>query len=83
MQVLTNFISNALKFTNKGNITLKIELLEKISANSAKIRFSVQDTGIGISKDEIPNLFKPFVQADNSTTRKYGELDWDYQSRKE
>ena len=58
LQVLTNFISNALKFTNKGNITLKIELLEKTSANSAKIRFSVQDTGIGISEDDIPNLFK-------------------------
>ncbi|WP_066404574.1 response regulator [Aliarcobacter cryaerophilus] len=72
LQVLTNFISNALKFTHKGNITLKIELLEKTSANSAKIRFSVQDTGIGMSKDEISNLFKPFVQADNSTTRKYG-----------
>ncbi|MDN5103026.1 response regulator [Aliarcobacter butzleri] len=72
LQVLTNFISNALKFTNKGNITLKIELLEKTSANSAKIRFSVQDTGIGISEDEIPNLFKPFFQVDNSATRKYG-----------
>lgn len=72
LQVLTNFINNALKFTHKGNITLKIELLEKISENSAKIRFSVQDTGIGMSKDEISNLFKPFVQADNSTTRKYG-----------
>ena len=72
LQVLTNFISNALKFTNKGNITLKIELLEKTSANSAKIRFSVQDTGIGISEDDIPNLFKPFFQVDNSATRKYG-----------
>ena len=72
LQVLTNFISNALKFTNKGNITLKIELLEKTSANSAKIRFSVKDSGIGMSKEEISKIFKPFTQANNSITRKYG-----------
>ncbi|MGJ0301915.1 response regulator [Aliarcobacter cryaerophilus] len=72
LQVLTNLMSNAIKFTQKGNITLKIELLEKISQHKAKIRFSVTDSGIGMSKQEIDNLFVPFEQADNSITRKYG-----------
>ena len=72
LQVLTNFLSNALKFTKEGNITLTIELYEKISSSRAKIRFSVKDSGIGMNEEEISNLFKAFVQADNSTTRKYG-----------
>ena len=72
LQVLTNLMSNAIKFTQKGNITLKIELLEKISQHRAKIRFSVTDSGIGMNKQEIDNLFVPFEQADNSITRKYG-----------
>lgn len=71
-QVLTNFISNALKFTHEGTVTLKIELLQKISNTKAKIKFSVSDTGIGMSALECEKLFKPFVQADTSTTRKYG-----------
>ena len=71
LQVLTNLMSNAIKFTQKGNITLKIELLEKISQHRAKIRFSVTDSGIGMNKQEIDNLFVPFEQADNSITRKY------------
>ena len=72
LQVLTNLMSNAIKFTQKGNITLKIELLEKISQHRAKIRFSATDSGIGMNKQEIDNLFVPFEQADNSITRKYG-----------
>jgi len=71
-QVLTNFISNALKFTHEGKITLKIELYEKISQSKAKIKFSVTDTGIGMSTQQCNKLFEPFVQADSSTTRKYG-----------
>src|SRR5574344_80348 len=65
-------MSNTIKYTQKRNITLKIELLEKISQHKAKIRFSVTDSGIGMSKQEIDNLFVPFEQADNSITRKYG-----------
>ncbi|RBQ31144.1 hypothetical protein CRU92_08210 [Arcobacter sp. FW59] len=72
IQVLTNFLSNALKFTKNGNITLKIELIEKISNTRAKLKFSVKDTGVGMNNEEIYNLFKPFEQADNSITRKYG-----------
>jgi PAS domain S-box-containing protein len=71
-QVLTNFVSNALKFTHEGNITLKIELKEIIDNNHALLNFSVSDTGIGMKKEQVKKLFKPFVQADSSTTRKYG-----------
>ncbi|WP_418186452.1 response regulator [Aliarcobacter lanthieri] len=72
LQVLTNFLSNALKFTKEGNITLTIELIKKISISSAKIKFSIKDSGIGMGDEEVLNLFKPFEQADNSITRKYG-----------
>jgi PAS domain S-box-containing protein len=70
-QVISNFISNALKFTHKGKIVFSIELKENLQSH-AVICFSVSDTGIGLTKEEINKLFKPFVQADSSTTRKYG-----------
>ena len=71
-QVLTNLLSNALKFTNKGGVTLSINLKEKLDENRALIAFSVEDTGIGMSKEQSDKLFQPFSQADSSTTRKYG-----------
>ena len=61
-----------MKFTNEGNVTLTVEFLEKTKEDMIKILFSVEDSGIGISKENINRLFKPFSQADNSTTRKYG-----------
>lgn len=70
-QVLTNLLSNAIKFTQKGEITLLIELLKE-NKNSAKILFSVKDSGIGIEKRHLKKIFKSFSQADSSTTRKYG-----------
>ncbi|DAB31021.1 MAG TPA: hypothetical protein CFH84_00830 [Sulfurimonas sp. UBA12504] len=70
-QVLVNLLSNALKFTNEGHVTLSIELKEK-HEHSAVINFSVSDTGIGIADEDLSKLFAPFSQADNSTTRKYG-----------
>jgi signal transduction histidine kinase/CheY-like chemotaxis protein/HPt (histidine-containing phosphotransfer) domain-containing protein len=70
-QVLNNIVSNAFKFTHKGEILLQINLLSE-SANDALIRFSVEDTGIGIPQNRIENLFKKFSQVDSSTTRKYG-----------
>lgn len=72
LQILTNFLSNAFKFTIKGKIKTEIKLLEKISNHKAKIKFSVSDTGIGISENIKNNMFEPFVQADISNTRKYG-----------
>jgi CheY-like chemotaxis protein len=71
-QVLTNFISNALKFTHEGYITLKIEVKEIVDESHALLHFSVQDTGIGMKEEHVKRLFQPFIQADSSTTRKYG-----------
>ena len=70
-QVLTNLVGNAVKFTDKGEVTLQA-YLEQDSAEDAIIRFEVTDSGIGIPPDTQARLFKAFVQADSSTTRKYG-----------
>ena len=71
-QVVSNLISNALKFTHKGSISLQIALKERVDATNAVVRVSVKDSGIGISKEEQERLFLPFSQADSSTTRKFG-----------
>lgn len=70
-QILVNLASNAVKFTEKGKVTIQATLMEKGSRHT-KVRFSVADTGIGISASQIPRLFESFTQADGSTTRKYG-----------
>lgn len=70
-QVLTNLVGNAIKFTEKGEVTLQAYLQED-APDAAVIRFEVADSGIGISPDTQAKLFRPFVQADSSTTRKYG-----------
>ncbi len=67
-QVLVNLINNAIKFTAEGAVTLKITH----AGSDDHIYFHVCDTGIGIEKDKISNLFDAFTQSDNSTTRKYG-----------
>ena len=71
IQVLTNLAGNAIKFTEKGEVFIKINVVEK-RRNKASIEFSIIDTGIGISKEAQKKLFSPFVQAENSTTRNYG-----------
>ncbi len=71
IQILNNFLSNALKFTSEGSVILSLELLRK-DQERARLRFSVEDTGIGISEEQLKKLFIPFTQADVSTTRKYG-----------
>ena len=70
-QILINFVSNAVKFTEEGTITISVRILEK-DDSAYLLRFEVQDTGIGIDKNHIDHLFNPFDQADTSTTRKYG-----------
>ena len=65
-QVLFNLLSNASKFTQNGTISLQIEL------QSNWLMIVISDTGIGMTQEQMKNLFKPFVQADGSTTRKYG-----------
>ncbi len=71
-QVLVNLLSNAIKFTHQGSITLKIDLLKKIDEHHIQVRFSVIDTGIGIAAPDQKVIFDAFMQADVSTTRKYG-----------
>ncbi len=70
-QILNNLISNALKFTEKGSVIVS---LQKVSSNeqSATIKFSIQDTGIGIEPHLLTSIFEEFTQASNETTRKYG-----------
>ena len=70
-QILTNFVNNAVKFTEQGEIRLNIELLER-AGEKVQLKFSVRDTGIGMSQEQSAKLFQPFTQADMSTTRKHG-----------
>ncbi|HZA36682.1 MAG TPA: response regulator [Vicinamibacterales bacterium] len=70
-QVLTNLVNNAVKFTERGEIRLKIERLERTGAK-VQLKFSVRDTGIGMTREQSARLFQPFSQADMSTTRKHG-----------
>ena len=70
-QVLTNLIGNALKFTEAGEVRLRVEV-ERQRGHLVDTRFTVEDTGIGIPEDQIDVLFESFTQADTSTTRKYG-----------
>ncbi|WP_036481558.1 chemotaxis protein CheB [Myxosarcina sp. GI1] len=73
-QVLGNLVNNALKFTERGNITIEVYPINHSQAETSSITvgFSVRDTGIGIPEGDRQNLFQPFTQADSSTTRKYG-----------
>ncbi len=73
-QILSNLISNAIKFTNKGYVLVSIEQADVPDAKEdlCGIKICVQDTGIGISQEAQKKLFQKFTQADNSTTRKYG-----------
>ncbi|MYM22643.1 PAS domain S-box protein [Duganella sp. FT135W] len=70
-QILHNFVSNAVKFTLKGEIEVALDMVE-FGPYSQFLRFSVKDTGIGISAENQGRLFRPFVQADGDTTRRFG-----------
>jgi CheY-like chemotaxis protein len=75
-QILLNLISNAIKFTSSGSIFVQAQLVDHVqgkpNSGPLKIKFSITDTGIGISSIAVSQLFQPFMQADRSTTRKYG-----------
>ncbi len=70
-QAMLNYAGNAIKFTERGTIWLRARLLEENEAD-LRVRFEVRDTGIGIAAENLTKLFQPFIQADVSTTRKYG-----------
>jgi PAS domain S-box-containing protein len=71
-QILMNVIGNAVKFTEKGKVTVVLKLRDKNVDGVASLEVKVQDTGIGIPSKEIPRLFQPFVQADQANSRKFG-----------
>jgi signal transduction histidine kinase/CheY-like chemotaxis protein/HPt (histidine-containing phosphotransfer) domain-containing protein/HAMP domain-containing protein len=70
-QVLNNLVSNAIKFTDQGEVILSVAL-QQMDEDFAVVRFSIKDTGIGIPRDKIGSLFQAFTQVDASTTKKYG-----------
>ncbi len=70
-QILTNLAGNAVKFTHEGEVRVSVHD-DGMSGDKAVLRFQVQDTGIGISREQQARLFRPFTQADDSTTRRYG-----------
>src|SRR5712691_1724650 len=71
-QVLMNLIGNAMKFTEAGQVSLRVTLNDRDAPQTASLRFTVQDTGIGIAPEHQARIFEPFRQADGSTTRRYG-----------
>ncbi len=71
-QVLVNLVGNAIKFTRQGEVEVRVSLEPAVVGQPPKLAFSVRDTGEGIPPDRVSRLFKPFSQADSSTTRKYG-----------
>ena len=70
-QILNNFVSNGIKFTKAGNVEIKVERLET-TGDIERLRFSVTDTGIGITPEARARLFQPFVQAEGDTTQRFG-----------
>ena len=70
-QILLNLVGNAIKFTERGEINLRVRTLAR-GANLITLRFEVEDNGIGIAPEVLPSLFNPFTQADSSITRRFG-----------
>ncbi len=70
-QILVNLVGNSVKFTESGEVELRVSLLEK-TGEKVKLCFAVRDTGVGMTPEQSAKLFQPFTQADSSTTRKYG-----------
>ena len=71
-QVLLNLLNNAVKFTARGAVSLRADLLDSPRDEAVRLRFEITDTGVGIPAEALPTLFTPFTQADSSTTRRFG-----------
>jgi PAS domain S-box-containing protein len=71
-QVLVNLIGNAIKFTDRGEVEIRVSTVAAAVGGPTRLAFAVRDTGEGIPADRVSRLFKPFSQADSSTTRRYG-----------
>ena len=70
-QVLTNLVSNAIKFTERGSISLHVSRVGETRTRN-QVRFEIRDTGVGLTAEAVARLFQPFSQADASTTRTFG-----------
>ena len=70
-QILINLVNNAIKFTDNGEIVIRVKVIEQPDV-TALVSFEVQDSGIGMTEKQLEKVFSPFVQADSSTTRQYG-----------
>ena len=71
-QILVNLVGNAVKFTERGSVKILLRYIPALSTNEPQFAFDVCDTGIGLTEEQLANLFVPFAQADSSTTRKFG-----------
>ena len=71
-QILVNLVGNAIKFTDKGEVTIEVAVEEHVNSDHTMLHFAIRDTGIGIDDDKKTAIFEPFVQADTSTARRYG-----------
>jgi PAS domain S-box-containing protein len=71
-QIVLNLVTNAVKFTHEGTVTLRVTMPDRHEQDGTAIRIAVSDTGIGIASDSLERMFEPFTQADVSTTRLYG-----------
>ncbi|MEQ7799016.1 response regulator [Pedobacter sp. ASV1-7] len=71
-QVLINLVGNSMKFTERGEVFVKVSMGNNLQNGEFELKFAVRDTGIGIAADKLDNLFSAFSQVDSSTTRKYG-----------
>jgi PAS domain S-box-containing protein len=71
-QILMNLVGNAIKFTDHGEVVVEIAPAGVVGADDVELHFSVRDTGIGIPRPKLESIFRPFEQADSSTTRRYG-----------
>ncbi|MCB9661672.1 MAG: response regulator [Sandaracinaceae bacterium] len=71
-QVITNLVSNAIKFTSDGEVVLTVQLVDSPRDGVVRLRLAVTDTGVGIAADKLLTIFNPFSQADTSTTRRFG-----------
>lgn len=71
-QILTNLLSNSIKFTSEGEVFVSVELEESLEGEKINLKFTVKDSGIGMSEKQMEKVFDPFTQADGSITRKFG-----------
>jgi two-component system, sensor histidine kinase len=71
-QILTNIVSNAIKFTEKGSVNVKVSWDDDLLTKRGTLNIEVEDTGVGIKEDQVDRLFQPFAQVDSSTTRLFG-----------